>query len=51
MSIRLSQSFQQVLLSLDRSRMEYPTQTVARRMRTEPAMAQEKVTGELKRAA
>ena len=50
-SIGLSQSFADVLLSLDRSRTEYPTQTVARRMRTEPAVAQEKVTGELKRAA
>ena len=52
LSIRLSQSFQQVLLSLDRSRTEYPTQMVARRMNTEPGYApQEEVTGALKRAA
>ena len=49
-SIRLSQSFPDVLLSLG-SRIEYPTQTVARRMLTESTVAQEKVTGAVKRAA
>ena len=44
LSIRLSQSFPDVLLSLG-SRIEYPTQTVASRMRME------EVTGAVKRAA